>query len=110
MCELQYVVQEIEVLWVIGKFHTLVKSYLEGRYQTVTITNSTSNCNTLLDWMDIKHGVPQDSILSPLFMCINDLQTLSNMNTKVLLYADNISVIVNSPSPYNYQIIMKDFV
>ena len=48
-------------------FYTLVKSYLEGRYQKVITANSTSNYNTSSSWREIKHGVPQDCILGPLF-------------------------------------------
>jgi len=49
-------------------FFTLVRSYLEGRYETVIIANSTYNHNTSSSWMEIKHGVPKGSILGPLFV------------------------------------------
>jgi hypothetical protein len=59
---------------------------------------------------EVKHGVPQGSILGPLFSLIhiNYLPTLSNKHTEILLYADDTSITVNSPSPYNYQNIIKD--
>lgn len=38
------------------------------------------------------------------------MPTLSNSNTKILLYADDTSITVNSPNPYNYQIIMEDII
>ena len=41
-------------------------------------------------------------------MMINDLPTLSNRNTKILLYADDTSIIVNSSNPYNHQIIIEE--
>ena len=47
-------------------FFTLVKSYLEGRYQIVIIANSTSNYNTSSYWNEIKCRVPQSSIRGPL--------------------------------------------
>jgi hypothetical protein len=48
-------------------FYTLVKSCLEGRYQKLITANSTSNYSTSSSWREIKHGVPQDRILGPLF-------------------------------------------
>jgi hypothetical protein len=35
--------------------------------------------------------------------------TLSNRNTKIL-YADDTNITVNSPNPYNYQIIMEEII
>jgi hypothetical protein len=42
------------------------------------------------------------------FSDINYLTTLSNNNVKIFLYADDTSIIINSPNPYNYQLIMKE--
>jgi hypothetical protein len=55
-----------------GKFGTLIKSYLTGRYQRVTLGgNSSSNSSS---WAEVKFGVPQCSILGPLFLVyINDI-------------------------------------
>jgi hypothetical protein len=83
-----------------GTFYTLIKSYLEGRYHKFIIANSTSNYNTSSNWMEIKHGVPQGSILGPLFFLIhiNDLPTLLNRNIKILLYTFDTCRTVNSPN------------
>jgi hypothetical protein len=60
--------------------------------------------------METKRGVPQGSILGLLFspININDLPILSNRKNEILLYADDTRITVNSPNPYNYQMIMKE--
>jgi hypothetical protein len=43
-----------------GVFFSLIKSYLENRYQKTKFNNK------LLKWKKIRKGVPQGSILGPL--------------------------------------------
>jgi len=49
-----------------GKFKTLIKSYLKGRYQKVTLSNVTDSSKSS-KWEEIKNGVPQGLILGPCF-------------------------------------------
>jgi len=53
----------------------------------------------------IKQGVQQGSILGPIFFLIyiNDLPKLAPTGTKILLYADDTSIIVTSPNLENYE-------
>jgi hypothetical protein len=53
----------------------------------------------------MKQGVPQGSILGPTFLVIyiNDLPKLAPIGTKILLYVDDISITVTSPSLENYE-------
>ena len=52
-----------------GKFRSLLESYLKDRYQSVSLGNLNLSNNDL-EWLEIKCGVPQDSILGPLLFLI----------------------------------------
>jgi len=94
--------EKLKFYGVSGKFYNLVKSYLYGRYQKVIISYNNGIEST---WEKIKQGVPQGSILGPIFLVIyiNDLPKLAPTGTKILLYADDISIIVTSPNLENYE-------
>ena len=85
-----------------GNFYNLVKSYLDGRYKKVIISYNNGTEST---WEKIKQGVPQGSILGPIFslIYINDLPELAPIGTKILLYADDTSIIVTNPNLENYE-------
>jgi len=88
-----------------GKTNTLLRSYLSDRYQRVLINNGFSNNTTFSEWGKIKHGVPQGSILGPLFflLYINDLPNIIVDSLKPVLLADDTSIITVNPSPSKFK-------
>jgi hypothetical protein len=60
--------------------------------------------NSNSDWGEIRHSVPQGSILGPLLFLfyINDLPQIVNDNAEVVLYADDTSIIITSLNPTDF--------
>ena len=92
--------EKLKFYGVSGKFYNSVKSYLDERYQKVIISYNNGIEST---WERIKQEVSQGSILGPIFFLIytNDLPKLEPTGTKILLYADDTSIIVTSPNLEN---------
>jgi hypothetical protein len=83
--------------------YSLIKSPLESRYQSIKFNNKLSKLAT------INIGMPQGSILGPLLFLIyiNDLpliiQCLNPMNTSVVLFAEDTSIIVSESKFINLE-------
>ena len=71
---------------VTGPLLSLLSNFLSGRYQRVVLNGKSS------EWNEIKAGVPQGSILGPLFFLIyiNDLP--KNLESKPKIFADDTSL------------------
>jgi len=70
--------------------YNLMQSYLSNRLQYIEINNTQS------DYLELKCGVPQGSILGPLLFIIyiNDLHTITE-NLTPIIYADDTSMLAS---------------
>jgi hypothetical protein len=89
---------KLEFYGVTGNFLRLIRSCLEHRYQRVEIGIKSNHDKVYSEWERIKHGVPQGSVLGPLFFLvyINGLPKMANTTAIPVLGADDMSVIVTS--------------
>jgi hypothetical protein len=87
-----------------GKFKTLIKTYLTGRQQKVVLGSKSTEEHTS-KWEIIKSGVPQGSILGPLsfLLYINDLPKVSNRDNNIVLYAEDMSIIITDTNTHNFK-------
>jgi hypothetical protein len=89
-----------------GKSKTLITSYLTGRYQKVILNSNGNNNNRSSKCEMIKNGVPQGSILGPLFflLYINDLPKKITKNNSMVLYADDTSLLITGFNKLDFNI------
>ena len=59
------------------------------------------------DWETIQAGVPQGSILGPLFFLISTNDLTDNLNSKVKLFADDTSLMSEVSDPFETANILK---
>ena len=88
-----------------GKFLNLIKSYLEDRYQKVSIYSNIQSDNISSDWEKITHGVPQGPLLFLIY--INDLPEVLIQNVLPILFADDTSIIFTGSDIIDFQLNMK---
>jgi hypothetical protein len=69
----------------------------------VLISSTDSSYTVSSSWDIVRHGVPQGSILGPLFFYINDLPSIFNNSVKVVLFADDTSLVISSDNNMQYR-------
>ncbi|KYB24559.1 putative RNA-directed DNA polymerase from transposon X-element-like Protein [Tribolium castaneum] len=72
----------------------MIRSFLDGRRFQVRINNSVS------DRQDLKAGVPQGSVLSPLLYSIFTHDIPKTDRTTLAIYADDTAILTRSKQPY----------
>jgi hypothetical protein len=83
-----------------GIFYSLIKSYLEDRYQRVKLENNYhKSCSS---WGIIRHGV-----LFLFLLYINDITAIThakddNSKSQLFLFADDTSLLITSSNPKNF--------
>ena len=79
---------KIESLGIKGNLLLWVKSYLSGRKQRVVINGKQSTV------LELKAGVPQGSILGPLFFLIFINDIVNDIGCRIKLFADDTSLYI----------------
>ena len=76
-----------------GKLLELFQSYLENRKQVVVVENTKS------DIKNVQAGVPQGSKLGPLLWLVYIQDILENLESEVLLFADDTCLFASAEDP-----------
>ena len=88
----QRFVVQTQTTWYLSVYFKLFSSYLSGRSQRVIVDECASS------WEPVENGIPQGSILGPLFLVYtNDI--VDNIENEINLYADDTSLLSISDNP-----------
>ena len=84
---------KLEQIGISGAFLTIFQSYLSNRRQCVVVDGIKS------EWLEIQAGVPQGSRLGPLLFLIYINDIVENLESEILLFADDCSLLATGIDP-----------
>jgi hypothetical protein len=89
------ITRQISILWNRVTFKRLIESYVNNRYQKVTL-NRVGHHNHSSKWVRLKCGDhPRLSSWPPSFLVhINDLPSIIKKDNNIVLFADDTSIII----------------
>lgn len=95
---------KLKSLGIVGEIYGWIEDWLKEREQRVVYLGSHS------EWIKVKSGVPQGSVLGPLLFLIyiNDID--DNISSKILKFADDTKIFHVVDSIYNIEKIQADLV
>ena len=96
-------IYKLKSLGISGSILKLIQNYLDNWFQRVLLNRQTS------EWKPVKAGVPQGSVLGPLFFLVYINDICSTLSTNVKLFADDTSLfsIVNDANK-SFQYLSND--
>jgi hypothetical protein len=91
-----------------GIAYNLIRSYLNNRYQRISMKDSKFN-KLSLTWEHVKHGVTQGSVLGQLLFLIyiNYFPLTINKFADSVLFADDTSIIILNTNPEEFKNIIN---
>ena len=95
---------KVEFYGITGIVNKQMRSYLENRYQRISLNDSKIN-KVYSKREHIEHGVPQGSVFGPLFFLIyiNDFSSIIGKIANPVLFADYTRIIISHTNPEEFK-------
>ena len=95
--------KKLEAIGIRGSCLIWIQNYLSNRTKRVVINNVSS------DWSNVKAGVPQGSILGPLFFIILIYDIITDIQSQIKLFADDTSLYLIVDEPQHSANILNSY-